>query len=153
MANTYSQISIQVVFAVKGRENIIIQKFRDELHKYIAGIVNDNKQKSLAVNGSTDHLHVFFGLEPSMCISDLVRDIKAGSSKWINERGFIKGKFNWQDGYAAFSYSKSQRDSVIKYIMNQEQHHRKKSFREEYLEMLRKAGIKFESQYLFEFYD
>lgn len=130
MADTYSQISIQVVFAVKGRENIITKNFRDELHKYITGIVSRKGQKCLVVNGWKDHVHVFFGLEPSMKISDLVSAIKANSSKWINERGFVKGKFQWQEGYAAFSYSKSQRDAVIKYIMNQEQHHHRKTFRE-----------------------
>ncbi len=153
MADTYSQISIQVVFAVKGRESFIIQSFRDELHRYIAGIIEGKKQKSLAVNGWQDHVHAFFGIEPSESISDLVRDIKANSSKWVNERRFLKDKFRWQEGFGAFSYSKSQRDTVIKYIMNQEQHHNRKTFREEYLDMLRKAEIEFESRYLFEFYD
>jgi len=153
MADTYSQISIQVVFAVKGRESFIIQSFRDELHRYIAGIREGKKQKSLAVNGWQDHVHAFFGIEPSESISDLVRDIKANSSKWVNERRFLKDKFRWQEGFGAFSYSKSQRDTVIKYIMNQEQHHNRKTFREEYLDMLRKAEIEFESRYLFEFYD
>lgn len=126
MANTYSQISIQVVLAVKGRENFITKNFRDELHAYIVGIINRKNQKSLAVNEWKDHVHAFFGMEPSMCISDLVGAVKSNSSKWINERNFTKGKFQWQDGYGAFSYSKSQRDTVIKYILNQEQHHRKK---------------------------
>ncbi len=153
MANTYSQISIQVVFAVKHRENIITTDFRNRLHEYITGIIIGNKQKPLAVNGWKDHVHVFFGMEPSVCISDIVRDIKAGSSKWINDHHFVKGKFHWQDGYAAFSYSKSQRDPVIKYIVNQEQHHRRKTFREEYLELLRKSEIEFDEKYLFEFYE
>ena len=153
MADTFSQISIQVVFAVKGRENFITKNFRDELHKYIAGIINKKEQKSLTVNGWKDHVHAFFGMEPSMCISDLVGAIKASSSKWINDRDLVKRKFHWQDGYAAFSYSKSQRDPVIKYIVNQEQHHRRKTFREEYLDLLRKAEIEFEKKYLFEFYD
>jgi len=120
MANTYSQISIQVVFAVKDRENIITRDFRNRLHEYITGIIAGNKQKPLAVNGWKDHVHAFFGMEPSVSISDIVRDIKASSSKWINEHRFVKGKFHWQDGFAAFSYSKSQRDDVIKYILNQE---------------------------------
>nr|MBA2422756.1 transposase [Chitinophagales bacterium] len=124
-----------------------------ELHRYIAGIIEGKKQKSLAVNGWQDHVHAFFGIEPSESISDLVRDIKANSSKWVNERRFLKDKFRWQEGFGAFSYSKSQRDTVIKYIMNQEQHHNRKTFREEYLDMLRKAEIEFESRYLFEFYD
>jgi REP element-mobilizing transposase RayT len=153
MANTYSQISIQVVFAVKGREDIIVSDFRDRLHEYINGIIAGNKQKPLAVNGWKDHIHAFFGMEPSVSISDIVRDIKASSSKWINEHHFVKGKFHWQDGFAAFSYSKSQRDSVIKYILKQEQHHRRKTFREEYLELLHKSEIEFDEKYLFEFYE
>ena len=99
MANTYSQISIQVVFAVKGRENIIATNVRDRLHEYISGIITGNKQKPLAVNGWKDHVHTFFGMEPSLSISDLVRDIKSGSSKWINDHGFTKRKFHWQDGF------------------------------------------------------
>ncbi len=153
MADTYSQISIQVVFAVKGRENFITKNFRDELHKYIAGIINKKEQKALAINGWQDHVHAFFGMEPSMRISDLVSAIKANSSKWINERGFVKGKFQWQEGYAAFSYSKSQRDPVIKYIIKQEQHHNRKTFREEYLDLLAKSEIQFDEKYLFEFYE
>ena len=151
MANTYSQISIQVVFAVKGRENIIATNFRDRLHEYISGIITGNKQKPLAVNGWKDHVHTFFGMEPSLSISDLVRDIKSGSSKWINDHGFTKRKFHWQEGFGAFSYSKSQRNSVIPYIMKQEEHHRRKTFREEYLGMLQKAEIDFDEKYLFDF--
>jgi REP element-mobilizing transposase RayT len=154
MASTYSQISSQVVFAVKGRENIITSHFRNRLHEYITGIISGNNQKPLAVNGWKDHVHVFFGgMQPSVSIADMVRDIKAGSSKRINDQHFVKEKFRWQDGFAAFSYSKSQRDQGIKYIMNQEQHHRRKSFREEYLELLRKSDIQFDEKYLFEFYE
>lgn len=153
MANTYSQISIQIVFAVKGRENLLRSEFRAELFKYISGIIEGKGQVSLAVNGWQDHVHAFFGMEPSACISDLAAAIKSNSSKWINEKGFVKGKFQWQEGYGAFSYSRSQRDNVIKYIMNQETHHAKKTFREEYLEMLRKAEIDYDDKYVFEFYD
>jgi REP element-mobilizing transposase RayT len=153
MPNTYSQISIQVVFAVKGRENIITADFRTRLYEYITGIIAGNQQKPLAVNGWKDHVHVFFGMQPTVCISDVVRDIKAGSSKWINHHHFVKGEFRWQDGFAAFSYSKSQRNSVIKYIIGQEPHHRSKTFREEYLDLLRKSGIEFSEKYLFEFYE
>ncbi len=153
MANTYSQISIQAVFAVKNRENIISNKWRDDLHKYISGIITNEGAKSLAVGGWRDHIHIFFGLPVKTSISDFMRIIKANSSKWINEQHFVKGKFQWQEGYGAFSYTKSQRNVVINYIMNQEEHHRKKTFKEEYTELLQEFDINYESKYLFEFYD
>jgi REP element-mobilizing transposase RayT len=123
------------------------------LHPYIAGIVNKKGNYSLAVNGYKDHVHVFFELKPSLALSDVIRDIKANSSNWINENRFVLGHFSWQEGYGAFSYSRSQRDNVIKYIMEQGKHHARKSFREEYLELLRKFEIPFEDNYVFEFYD
>ncbi len=153
MANTYTQINIHVVFSVKGRENIITAKFKSELFKYISGILNNTKQFSLAVNGYKDHVHLFFEMHPTTALSDIIRIVKTNSSKWINERKFVKGKFRWQEGYGAFSYSKSQRNNVIKYIMQQEKHHREKTFREEYLELLKKFDIKFDNHYVFEFYD
>jgi putative transposase len=153
MANTYTQINIHAIFSVKGRENIITRNFRDRLHPYIAGIVNKIGNYSLAVNGYKDHVHVFFELKPSLALSDVIRDVKANSSKWINDNRFVLGHFSWQGGYGAFSYSRSQRDHVIKYIMEQEKHHAGKSFREEYLELLRKFEIPFEDNYVFEFYD
>ncbi len=153
MANTYTQINIHAIFSVKGRENIITLNFRDRLHSYIAGIVNKTGNYSLAVNGYKDHVHMFFELKPSLALSDVIRDVKANSSKWINENRFVMGRFSWQEGYGAFSYSRSQRDNVIKYIMEQEKHHAGKSFREEYLELLRKFEIPFEDNYVFEFYD
>lgn len=153
MANTYSQLNIHCVFAVKGRQNFITKNFRDDLHRYIAGILKGDGSYPLAVNGWTDHVHAFFELPVKMAVSDQMRMVKASSSKWINDNNLIRGKFNWQEGYGAFSYSKSQRDSVIKYIINQEDHHRKISFREEYLDLLKKFEIPFENQYLFEFYD
>jgi REP element-mobilizing transposase RayT len=153
MANTYTQINIHAIFSVKGRENIITRNFRDRLHPYIAGIVNKKGNYSLAVNGYKDHVHVFFELKPSLALSDVIRDIKANSAKWINDNHFVLGHFTWQKGYGAFSYSRSQRDKVIKYIMEQEKHHAGKSFREEYLELLRKFEIPFEDNYVFEFYD
>jgi len=152
MANTYTQISIQAVFAVKGRENIITKEWRDDLHRYIAGIIQ-KEATSLAVGGWKDHVHVFFGLPPAISISDMLQKIKANSSRWINEQKLVNGKFQWQEGYGAFSYSRSQRDAVIKYVINQEEHHRRKIFREEYLDMLQKFEIKFEDKYLFEFYE
>jgi REP element-mobilizing transposase RayT len=134
MAGTYSQIYIQVVFAVKGRENLIHKSWRDELHKYISGIITAKQQKSIIVNGVSDHVHCFIGLKPGMAISDLVRDIKNNSSKFINEKGFVKGKFQWQEGYGAFSYAYSQIEKVYNYILNQETHHQKKTFKDEYLD-------------------
>ncbi len=153
MANTYSQISIHSVFAVKGRENLISRDWRNDLHRYISGIITAKGAKSLAVGGWKDHVHIFFGMPVTTCISDFMSIIKANSSKWINEQLFVKGKFQWQAGYGAFSYSKSQRDKVIKYIMTQEEHHRIKTFREEYLQMLTDFEVEYEEKYLFEFYD
>jgi len=118
MAGTFSQIYIQVVFAVKGRENLIDKTWRDDLHKYVAGIIKGKDQKPIIVNGVADHIHIFVGLRPSLSISDLVRDIKNNSSKFINEKRFVKGKFSWQEGYGAFSYAQSQIETVYNYILN-----------------------------------
>ena len=153
MANTYSQINIHCVFAVKGRENLISKEFRDELHRYMSGILKNDNAYPLSVGGWKDHVHVFFELHPDSKISDLMRMLKASSSKWINDNKFVKGKFQWQEGYGAFSYSRSQRNNVINYIMNQEDHHKKQTFREEYLELLTKFEIEFKNEYVFEFYD
>lgn len=153
MPNTYSQLSIHAVFAVKGRENNIINPWRDELHKYISGIITANDAKSLAVGGWKDHVHIFFGLPVTTSLSDFMSKVKANSSRWINEKAFVKGKFQWQSGYGAFSYSKSQRDTVINYIMHQETHHQTKTFQEEYLKMLDDFEVEYQEQYLFEFYD
>jgi REP element-mobilizing transposase RayT len=125
MAGTYSQIYLQVVFAVKGRENLIAKTWKDELHKYISGIIAAKEQKPIIINGMPDHIHAFIGLKPSMRISDLVRDIKNNSSKFINEKGFVKGKFNWQEGYGVFSYSHSHIEQVYNYIIEKE--HSKRS--------------------------
>ncbi len=153
MANTYSQINIHCVFAVKGRENIITKIFRDELHKYMSGILRNDNAYPLAVGGWKDHVHVFFELNPNLKIADIMRMLKATSSKWINDNKMVKGKFQWQEGYGAFSYSRSQRNDVINYIMKQEEHHIKKTFKEEYLELLKKFEIEFNDEYLFEFYE
>jgi REP element-mobilizing transposase RayT len=150
MPNTYTQIYIQIVFAVKGRQNLIAKQNREELHKYITGIVQNRKQKMLSIFAMPDHIHLLVGLKPNIAISDLVRDIKAGSSKFINDSHWINGKFNWQEGFGAFSYSKSQIDNVIKYILNQEEHHKKQTFKEEYLDFLKKFEIEFDEKYLFE---
>jgi putative transposase len=150
MANTYSQIYIQIVFAIKGRQNLITNANREELHKYISGIVTSRDQKLLAIFAMPDHIHILIGLKPNISISDLVRDIKAGSSKFINDNKWINGKFNWQEGFGAFSYSKSSIDNVIKYIMNQEEHHKKITFKEEYINFLEKFEIEYNEKYLFE---
>ena len=150
MANTYTQIYIQIVFAVKGRQNLISAENREELHKFITGIVANRGQKLFAIFAMPDHVHILVSIGPTILISDLVRDIKAGSSKFINDNKWINGKFNWQEGYGAFSYSKSSVDSVVKYILNQEEHHKKKTFRNEYLGLLEKFEIKYDQKYLFE---
>src|SRR5690606_1448778 len=141
MANTYSQINIQCVFAVKDRANVIDKSFRDDLHRYMSGILKNDNAFPLAVGSWLDHVHVFFELHPDTKISDLMRMLKATSSKWINDNKLVKDKFHWQNGYGAFSYSRSQRNNVINYIMNQEEHHSVKTFREEYLGMLRNFEI------------
>ena len=153
MANTYSQLNIHSVFAVKGRENIITKDFRDELHRYMSGILKEDGSYPLAVGGWKDHVHVFFELPVTMCVSDQMRMLKATSSKWINDNNKVRGKFRWQEGYGTFSYSRSQRDKVIQYIINQEEHHRKQTFREEYLGLLKKFEIEYDEKYLFEFYE
>ncbi len=150
MPNTYTQIYIQIVFAVKGRKNLIAKQNREELHKYITGIVQNREQKMLSIFSMPDHTHLLVGIKPNIAISDLVRDIKAGSSKFINDNHWINGKFNWQEGFGAFSYSKSQIDNVSKYILNQEEHHKKQTFKEEYLDFLHKFEIEFDEKYLFE---
>ena len=150
MPNTYSQIYIQYVFAVQGRQNQLLKPWRDEVFKYISGIIKEKNQKPIIVNGVADHVHVFVGIKPSMNISNLVRDIKNSSSKFINEQKFIKSKFSWQEGYGAFSYAHSQIENVYQYILNQEEHHKKKTFKEEYLDFLQKFGIEYDEKYLFE---
>jgi len=153
MANTYTQLNIQLIFAVQGRDCILKKSFRGEVFKYISGILKENKQYPLAVNGYLDHVHAFFELNPKDSISDIARIVKSNSSKWINDNNFIGTKFHWQEGYGAFSYSRSQRDKVIKYIVNQEKHHKKKSFREEYYDFLKAFEIEYNEKYMFEWID
>jgi putative transposase len=150
MANTYSQIYVQVVFAVYGRENLIGSEWRDELYKYITGIVKNHRQKLLAVNGVGDHIHILLNIQPSVALSELVRDIKANSSRWINEKRLVRGKFQWQEGFGAFSYSLSQLDDVIGYIQRQEEHHQKVSFKKEYLTYLERFNVDFDDRYVFD---
>jgi putative transposase len=149
MPNTYTQLYIQFVFAVKYRAAMIDASWKDELYKYMTGVVQNQKHKLLSINGMPDHVHMLVGLHPSQSISGLLQDIKGGSSKWINERGFVKGKFEWQEGYGAFSYSKSHLKNVIRYIENQEEHHSKRSFREEYIDLLTEAEIDYDERFIF----
>ena len=153
MAGTFSQIYIQVVFAVKGRECVIHTSWEEELYKYISGIVRNKGQKMLAINGMPDHLHIIIGMKPSCCLSDLVREIKKSSNDFINEKKFSKYKFSWQEGYGAFSYSHSALDNVIQYVNNQKEHHRKISFKDEYKEFLEKFEVEFREEYLFEWFE
>ena len=153
MANTFSQIYIQTVFAVSGRESLIKATFKEELYKYIAGIVRNQKQKLIAVNGMPDHVHILIGLKPAMALADLVEHIKTHSSKFINKNRLVHGRFSWQEGYGAFSYGHSQLDTIIRYIQNQETHHSRRSFKDEYFALLRKFDIGFEDKYAFKFID
>jgi REP-associated tyrosine transposase len=153
MANTFSQIYIQTVFAVTGRMSLISPTFKEDLQKYISGIVKNKGQKLISINGMPDHLHILIGLKPAMALADLVCDIKSDSSDWINRKKLARGKFAWQDGYGAFSYGHSQLNMIVKYIENQEKHHRRRSFKDEYLALLRKFEIDFEEKYVFEFHE
>jgi putative transposase len=149
MANTYTQIHIHFVFAVKYRLGLINPEWKEQLYKYITEITQSNNHKLLAINGMPDHIHILIGMRPTQSISDLMKEVKQSSSLWINEKKLSSIKFEWQEGYGAFSYSKSQIDNVIKYINNQEEHHKKKSFIEEYLEMLTKFEVEYDEKYVF----
>ena len=150
MAGTFSQIYIQIVFAVQNRACLIHPAWEEELYKYITGITQHKGQKMLAVNGMPDHIHLFIGMKPSCCLSDLVREIKKATQGFIVERKFSPYAFNWQEGYGAFSYSYTQVDAVVKYILHQKDHHRRQNFREEYEELLRMFNIAFKAEYLFD---
>lgn len=150
MPSTFSQIYIQIVFAVKGRESLIHTSWEEELYKYISGTIKNKEQKLIAINGMPDHVHILIGMKPTCCLSDLVREIKKSSNDFIKEKKFVKGKFTWQEGYGAFSYSQSNLDNVILYIQNQKKHHQKKTFKDEYLELLHKFEIEFKPEYLYE---
>lgn len=150
MASTYSQIYIQIVFAVQHREALISYDWEERLYQYITGIVQNKGQKMIAINGMPDHIHLFIGIKPSCCLSDLVREIKKSSNDFIKENKLSKYKFNWQEGFGAFSYSHSHIDNVYKYIMNQKEHHKKTSFKEEYLDFLNKFQVEFDDKYIFQ---
>ena len=149
MANTFSQIYLQFVFAVKGRQSLIKKENNEELHKYITGLVQNRKAKMLAVHCMPDHIHFFVGFKPTVLITDFVKEIKVESNEFINNKRWIKGRFSWQEGYGVFSYSHSHIDRVVKYILNQEKHHQKKTFLEEYREFLDNFEIEFDDRYLF----
>ncbi len=153
MENTYSQIYVQVIFAVQGRLKILRSEHKEELHKFITGIVKNKGQRLLRINSVQDHVHILLSLNPDIALSDLVRDIKANSSRFINKRAWVKGTFRWQEGFGAFSYSHSQLDRVIRYIDEQDRHHRKISFKDEYICFLEKFRVNFDPSYLFNWID
>jgi REP element-mobilizing transposase RayT len=149
MANTYTQIYMHVVFAVQERQNLIRREHKEELHKYITGIITGRGQKLIAINLMPDHVHILLGLKPDIALSDLVGDIKTGSTNHINRNQWVAGRFCWQEGFGAFSYSHSQLNAVVRYIQNQEQHHARRTFREEYRAMLERFKVRYEERYLF----
>ncbi|PKD42485.1 IS200/IS605 family transposase [Rhodohalobacter barkolensis] len=149
MANTYTKIHIHLIFAVQNRQSLIHKKWHSDLFKYISGIVTNHEHKVLQINGVIDHVHILIGLRPTQSLSKLVKYVKQDSSKWINQNGYVNGRFSWQKGYAAFSHSASQVPQVIRYIQNQEVHHKRKSFREEYLDFLDKYEVDFDERYIF----
>src|SRR6267143_319377 len=153
MANTFSQIYIQTVFAVSNRQSLIKPEFKEDIYKYVTGIVKNHGQKLIAINGVADHVHLLIGLRPAMALADLVRERKADSTNFINMMEWIRGRFSWQEGYGAFSYGHSQLDRIIRYIQNQEQHHKRSSFKSEYLSLLRKFDLAFDDKYVFKFID
>lgn len=150
MSSTYSQIYIQIVFAVKNRDSLIEISWEERLYQYITGIIQNKGQKLIAINGTANHIHIFIGMKPNCCLSDLVREIKKSSNEFIAENKFTSHKFNWQEGYGAFSYSHSQIDSVYKYVINQKEHHKKVTFKDEYIEFLKKFEISYDEKYLFD---
>lgn len=153
MANTYTQLFIQAVFAVKGRQAFVQEHYRDELQKYMTGVIQNEGHKLLSIYCMPDHTHLFVGLNPVIAISDMIQRVKTASTNFINDKRFIKPHFNWQKGFGAFSYSKKQVPDVINYILNQEAHHRKQTFKQEYLQFLETFDIEYNPKYLFEFYD
>ncbi len=151
MADTFSQIYLQFVFAVRQRESLIPREHKEELHKYISGLVQKRKAKMLAIHCMPDHTHLFVGFKPTILISDFVKEIKVESNEFINHKKWVRGKFSWQEGYGVFSYSHSHVDTVVKYVLNQEIRHRGKTFKEEYLEFLTKFKIRVEKKIIFQF--
>ena len=149
MANTYTQLHIQLVFAVKNRAALINKEWKARLHQYITGIFQQNGHKMLQINSVPDHIHIFIGLRPSQSISAIVQNVKTESSKWIKENEFCPSAFAWQEGFGAFSYSKSHVDKVIRYVQNQETHHKKETFLDEYRRLLKAFEVEYDEQYIF----
>jgi putative transposase len=149
MANTYTQIHIHAIFAVNFRLELISDNWKEELYRYITGIISNHRHKLIAINGMPDHVHILFGMRPSQSLSDLMQDIKGNSSKWINEKKFCIGRFEWQEGFAAFSYSKADLSNVISYIKNQDEHHRQSSFNEEYSQLLNEFSVAYDEKFTF----
>jgi putative transposase len=150
MANTYTQLYIHLVFAVKFRARLIDSSWKNELYKYLCGIATNNKHKVYAINGMPDHIHILISAKPHISLSELVKDLKSSSSKWINEKNLAKGKFLWQEGFGAFSYSQSSLSNVIAYIENQEAHHSKTTFKKEYTDILNAFKVDYDEKYIFE---
>ena len=150
MPNTYTQIYIHIVFSVKGRQSLIPKQHKAELHGYIMGIIKNKKQTVIQINSMPDHIHILVGITPDTAISNLVRDIKSNSTRFINQKQWVVGKFQWQEGFGAFSYARSQLEDIIKYIQNQEKHHTRKTFREEYLEILKRFNVPYDERYVFD---
>ena len=150
MSGTFSQIYIQVVFAVKHRDALIQAEWEERLYQYITGIVRNKGQKMLAINGMPNHIHFFIGMKPNCCLSDLVREVKKSSNDFIKENKLSGQPFNWQEGYGAFSYSHSQINTVVQYIANQKEHHQKQSFKQEYIQLLHHFNIQYEERFLFD---
>lgn len=149
MPNTYTQIHVQLVFAVRFRQALITKEYKTTLYKYMTGIIQHYEHKVLAINGVPDHIHILIGQRPTQALSELVQKVKANSSKWINEQWFVPGRFEWQSGFGAFSYSKSQVETVINYIRNQEEHHKHVRFLDEYQSFLNDFEIDYDGQYIF----
>ncbi|MEZ0541922.1 IS200/IS605 family transposase [Fibrella arboris] len=152
MPSTYTQLYVQIVFAVKGRQNLISRKNKEELHQYITGIIQNKGAKLLAIHAMSDHIHLFIGFGPTLTIADLVRDLKANSTRFVKDKGWSP-HFAWQEGYGAFTYGQSQVSDVIQYVLNQEQHHHKRTFQEEYILLLERFNVNYDQKYVFEFYD
>jgi len=153
MANTYTQIYIQLVFAVEGRRSLIPKEHKVEIYKEMTTVLQNKKQKVMAINGMPDHVHLLIGQSPDIALSDLVKDVKIASSRLINDKRWVRGHFNWQLGFGAFSYSRSQVSRVAKYIEDQERHHAKRSFRDEYLALLKNFDVEYDPTYVFTFVD
>ncbi|MEZ4888490.1 MAG: IS200/IS605 family transposase [Chitinophagales bacterium] len=153
MANTYTQLYVHFVFAVKARQHLIPKTHKDQVYKYMTGAIQNRKHKLIAINGMPDHVHVFVGLHPNQSISDLAEETKTAATKFIKKQPWMKFDFAWQKGFGAFSYSRSQLDVVVKYIQNQEVHHQTTTFREEYLAFLEKFEVDYDERYVFEFFD